>query len=73
MTDSKQLKPPYYRLTAVCQKHGEVAVERKPNPRAGHPDPNGSGRLITPYSTTVVCPKCSWHCTVSGAELVEVQ
>lgn len=66
----KALKPPYYRLTATCSKHGTVTVERKPNPRAGQPEPNGSGRLITPHPGSVVCPYCAWHATVYAAELI---
>lgn len=53
------MKPPYAIITGNCAKHGEFTVERKPNPKAGSPDQNGSGRLIQRYPfAAVVCPKC---------------
>ena len=53
------MKPPYATITATCNKHGEFAVKRKANPKAGQRHPNGTGELVKKYPTAaVVCPKC---------------
>ena len=68
----KPLKPPFYRLMAICTVHGIVYVDRKPNPKAGQKAPDSlSGQLISPYSETVVCPHCVFHCHVVTGELIE--
>jgi hypothetical protein len=66
----KQLKPPFYRLTATCSVHGKVTVERKPNPKAGQK--TESGGIESPHSLSIVCPHCSWQARVTSTELVLV-
>lgn len=63
------MKPPYAIITGMCVNHGAFTVERKPNPKAGQPEPNGSGAVITKYpSAAVICPTCRlW------AEIVNVK
>jgi hypothetical protein len=64
------MKPPYAIITGKCSTHGEFTVERKPNPKAGQPDPNGAGGLIQKYPfAAVVCPLCRmWADIVSVRE-----
>lgn len=66
----KPLKPPFYRLTAYCREHGQITVERKPNPKAGQQHPTGAGGTISPYPAGVVCTHCPWLCAVTSAELI---
>ncbi len=64
----KALKPPFYRLTAYCREHGQVTVERKPNPKAGQR--MDSGCVIEPHPASVVCPQCPWLCRVTRTQLI---
>ncbi|RQW89907.1 MAG: hypothetical protein EHM79_02045 [Geobacter sp.] len=64
------MKPPYAQIIARCNKHGEFTVQRKPNPKTGQRDPNGSGALIQRYPHAIVCPKCRMWAKITN--LVEI-
>jgi hypothetical protein len=66
------MKPPYAIITGNCSRHGNFTVERKPNTKAGQPDPTGSGGLIRKYPhAAVVCPKCRmWGEIVKVEEVI---
>ncbi|MCM0081804.1 hypothetical protein L4X63_09400 [Geomonas sp. Red32] len=67
----KQLKPPFYRVTAECGKCGTVRTTRKPHRLAGQR--NDCGHIIPPEPREIVCPTpgCTWHAKVTSTELVE--
>jgi len=66
----KTLKPPYYNLTATCSTHGQVTVQRKPNPKAGQK--MDSGCVVLPHPMSIVCPHpgCGYQFKVDKAELM---
>ena len=65
------MKPPYAVITAECSRHGQFQVERKPNPKAGQPDPNGSGGVIQKYPhAAVVCPRCRMWAKIQAVDEV---
>ena len=67
----KQLKPPYYRVTAECHIHGTVHTERKPHPKTGQR--LDTGGIQRPEPIEIVCPHCTYHAKVTHIELVTAQ
>jgi hypothetical protein len=68
MKQNKPLKPPLYRITAMCSVHGIVTVDRKPNPKAGQRVE--SGGVQSAYPGSVVCPFCVFHARVLQADFI---
>lgn len=60
------MKPPFIRIIARCEKHGQFQVDRKPNSRRD----TGSGKKANGMYDAVKCPRCPWWATIERQWLV---